>query len=345
MLVVLAHLEGFESNYCRTRWMAPFHAGVLGVDLFFVISGIVIASVTTGKFGDIRNAGRFLVRRFTRIYPAYWVYSSIVLVAYLYNPIWINADSGHHVEIVRSFLLIPSHYQMLLLQGWTLSFEIYFYLVVGVLLLAPFRAASLCMCGWGLAAMLYSAHAPVNGPVLAVLTNPLILEFLAGYAIYYLHLKISLSRRTACALMIASLFWLALVLRGVVVIAPESPFGRPLRYGMFAAVALFAALQLEKRGVTHYPKFAEKVGDWSYSIYLSHTLVVGAVGRLTVRLFPGHPSAILLVDAVSLPAVLAVGYLSFTHLEKRFLSRRSRRKPSIAVSTISSADPVIAAVE
>ena len=87
--------------------MGIFQYGILGVDLFFVISGVVISAVTVGKFSSARNAGTFLYHRFARIYPTYWVYSALVLAAFLYNPLWINAASGHHVDILPSFLFQP----------------------------------------------------------------------------------------------------------------------------------------------------------------------------------------------------------------------------------------------
>jgi len=126
IIVVLAHLHNVELKYFPTNFMGIFQYGILGVDLFFVISGVVISAVTVGKFSSARNAGTFLYHRFARIYPTYWVYSALVLAAFLYNPLWINAASGHHVDILPSFLLIPTHLPMLVMQGWTLSYEIYF---------------------------------------------------------------------------------------------------------------------------------------------------------------------------------------------------------------------------
>src|ERR1700721_85744 len=75
IFVVLAHLHNVELKYFRTNIMGIFQYGVLGVDLFFVISGIVISAVTVGKFSNRRYARTFLYHRLARIYPVYWIYS------------------------------------------------------------------------------------------------------------------------------------------------------------------------------------------------------------------------------------------------------------------------------
>lgn len=83
VLVILAHLDNVESKYFSTRMMSNFQYGVSGVDLFFIISGFVISLVTVGKFGGGRKAAVFLYHRFARVFPIYWIYSLIVLLAFL----------------------------------------------------------------------------------------------------------------------------------------------------------------------------------------------------------------------------------------------------------------------
>ncbi len=82
LLVVLAHLHGIETKYCATDHLYLFEHGALGVDLFFVISGVVIASVATGKFGSPGNAGVFLYHRLARIFPIFWIYTTLTLIAH-----------------------------------------------------------------------------------------------------------------------------------------------------------------------------------------------------------------------------------------------------------------------
>ena len=108
--VVLFHLVTIEKKYGGPKTFLPdiFNFGMFGVDLFFVISGFVMIAVTRGKFQNTKQAIRFLYRRASRIYPTYWVYSILVLMVFWFNPTLVNSSQGNQVDILASFLLIPS---------------------------------------------------------------------------------------------------------------------------------------------------------------------------------------------------------------------------------------------
>src|SRR3954452_23310572 len=79
--VVVSHLTSFEAKYVPGPAILPRAADLcgLGVDLFFVISGFIIATVSLGQFGQPGAWRRFLGHRFLRIYPIYWFYCLLVL--------------------------------------------------------------------------------------------------------------------------------------------------------------------------------------------------------------------------------------------------------------------------
>jgi exopolysaccharide production protein ExoZ len=208
IFVVLAHLHNVELKYFRTNIMGVFQYGVLGVDLFFVISGIVISAVTVGKFSNRGYAKTFLYHRLARIYPVYWVYSVIVLVAFLYNPLWINAGSGHRANILASFLLIPTNLSMLVMQGWTLSYELYFYFIFFLLLLlVPERNAPFFLALWGVSISIASLILVPAQPVLGLITSPSGLEFLAGCVIFHLYRRGVLRPAAGVVLITVAFMW------------------------------------------------------------------------------------------------------------------------------------------
>ena len=119
----------------------PGSSGAHGVDLFFVISGFIMAVTTTG-------AGltplQFLRRRVVRVVPLYWILTlamvGLALVApSLFRTLKVTADT-----LVQSLLFIP-HFSTsftdkawpLLVPGWTLNYEMYFYVILAVILLLP----------------------------------------------------------------------------------------------------------------------------------------------------------------------------------------------------------------
>src|SRR5262245_65089484 len=74
LAVVAFHSLVFERKYSGGDLVLPgwFRFGESGVDLFFVISGFVMVTVTRGRFGKFNEVVRFLWSRATRIYPTFW---------------------------------------------------------------------------------------------------------------------------------------------------------------------------------------------------------------------------------------------------------------------------------
>jgi exopolysaccharide production protein ExoZ len=330
MLVVLAHLHGVEGKYCTTNFMLPFEHGALGVDLFFVISGVVIASVTTDKFGSPRNAVVFLYHRFARIFPIFWIYTTLALIARRFNPLATATTPKHPVNLLASYLLIPTNLPMLLLQGWSLTYELYFYLVFFLLLLfAPQRIAPWLLALWGIAVVglkLWiglSPHALVQ-----VLINPSVLEFLAGCLLFHIYRHSRLHPSAGIVIVVAALLWLAAVLAygnrahpGQPTWVQADPWVGTFLYGTFATLFLLGAIELERTTLIRYFPILASLGDWSYSIYLSHVLVLELIGRIVFHVLPHRPDSIFIIALISLPSTIVVGYLSYTWLERPLMTR------------------------
>ena len=135
--VVAFHVALVEGKYSGGDRLLPdfLRFGETGVDLFFVISGFVMVTVAQGRFGGTRELPRFLWSRITRIYPTYWFYFFITLAVFLVKPEWVNASEENQAQLVTSFLLLPSEQLPLVMVGWSLIHELWFYLVFAGLLL------------------------------------------------------------------------------------------------------------------------------------------------------------------------------------------------------------------
>lgn len=91
-------------------------------------------------------------------------------------------------------------------------------------------------------------------------------------------------------------------------------------------------MELERSSQLRFARPLEAVGDWSYSIYLSHTIVVSIVGRAVVHFMPHWHFAMLVIDVFALPTVVLVGYLSYTWIERpttKFLYKRSGKVAAV----------------
>ncbi len=107
-------------------WTRYLH---LGVQLFFIISGFVIAFSAEGK-----TAGQFTWSRFVRLYPAYWLCVCVTFAVchYLWRPHFeLGLREGLiNLTMFQAYFKVP-HVEW---AYWTLAEELRFYILVGLLL-------------------------------------------------------------------------------------------------------------------------------------------------------------------------------------------------------------------
>lgn len=129
VLVVAMHaLHGIEAE--GFHWHLGellFSKGLIGVDIFFVISGFVIFYI--GFRGKRPTVGRFLANRFWRIFPPYWAVLIFTLSLFMGLAV-VFGDSSKVPslrELVTSVLLIPSTPENYVIGvAWTLGLELVF---------------------------------------------------------------------------------------------------------------------------------------------------------------------------------------------------------------------------
>ena len=92
-----------------------------------MISGFIMVYTSFGNTTRKFLSSEFLLRRFIRIYPIYWIYSAL----YIAFPIVSAGYSLSVWNLLRSLLLLPDYSSLIIGQGWTLSYEIYFYICFG----------------------------------------------------------------------------------------------------------------------------------------------------------------------------------------------------------------------
>jgi peptidoglycan/LPS O-acetylase OafA/YrhL len=129
----------FEHLYC-------------GVDLFFVLSGFVIAFSMHGNTTNLRYAGNFVLRRIVRLDPPYWT-AAVLMLAYF---IWVEPAKWHDVYLefggIRGAAANLFYLQnfssicptaSILDVSWTLCLEVQFYLTYLLILVLVFYAGRL----------------------------------------------------------------------------------------------------------------------------------------------------------------------------------------------------------
>lgn len=326
LAVVAFHALAIERKYAGGDLLLPdfLVLGQSGVDLFFVISGFVMVSVTTGRFGRSREMMRFLWGRLTRIYPTYWFYLLLTLAVFLIRPEWVNSSQGEQAGLLSSLLLLPGN-PLLVAVAWSLTHELWFYLVFAALLRFNEKCLLPSLLVW--AAIVIAANASLTladlpaGLVIAL--HPFTLEFIVG-ALVALFISSAYAPRFsggmsigAAALIVAAGFPLLYafeVLNGVGLI-------RAGVVGTLYGLLVFALATLEKEERIVIPRFLLLMGDASYTVYLSHVLVLSVIGRLWALAGPAPDSLFdnLLACLLMFAAVAVYGRLGYRFLEEPIL--------------------------
>lgn len=334
LLVVCAHLTGFAFfQPLQTR-----EFGGMGVDIFFVISGFIIWESSKGQAPK-----DFAIRRFSRIVPAYWAYTTLLVVLALALPqltpnIYVDARS-----LIFSYLFVPytdmrGNTNPLLLQGWTLNYEMYFYVIFGLSLFIRNRMAQLgAIVAFFLASILLGILIERDTAVVRYYTDTMLLEFLLGILVNIGSKSVWGGVPFKMGCLVAGAGLLVVMNFGI---GTELP--RFLAFGVPAAVMLLGLIGCEDAVRRHRVRLFEIIGDSSYSLYLLHPFVLSGVSAalkfVDTRILPinGIAGAVLF-GAVSLSVSIILADLSFRFFEKpvgRFLNGHSKRKRSDAPYTI-----------
>jgi len=255
--------------HAAERTGGHFAIGAAGVDVFFVISGFIMWVIS-----DRRpvTPQRFLLDRLKRIAPSYWLVTGIMVagaLAGLFPNLQLSA--GH---LLGSLFFIPvrspstGEIWPVLVQGWTLNFEMFFYVLFAGALFLPRAWRLLFLTGvFGLffaAGLIWDPQSAA----LATYTRPIILEFLGGIFIAELWLR----RKVAGTSL--GLACVGAALCGFAAIYLMGAEFDEFICGPLAMALVFGMVSLETGGSIGRVPVLTYLGDASYSIYLWHTLTI-----------------------------------------------------------------------
>ncbi len=315
LVVVIFHAIGAMQMHGDPAAPLPFvFNGGFGVDIFFVISGFVMA-VTIDRLPETPGAaGLFLHRRLERIVPPYWIVTGLLAALLLLAPgifQTLRFDGGH---LLRSLLFLPQPELPLLQIGWSLNFEIYFYLLLALMLaMAPRRNLAAYVTVLLVAPVLLLPVSGLTAPAALFLGSPLMLEFLSG-----LWLGKALMRG-ATAPAAVGFIAIGLAVAGFAWSQGSAPagFGRLLWWGAPAFLLVSGGVLLE--GKLPIPRLLLALGDSSYSLYLTHTFVVIGAAALLKSLGGGGMVHNVTIVIAGVTLSLMAGELFYRYVERPLL--------------------------
>jgi len=338
-LVVIAHARVWPPIF-NDFLMDTLEIGAIGVVLFFAISGFVIPDTLRGM--RLEGVKRFVIRRFWRLYPPYWIALLLTL--------WIEPSYGVG-DWVWDGVMLPSLGSRghSVAQFWTLEIELVFYLIIAGLFLIFGRL------GWkvillGYLLLLGLAVRKITTPD-AVLDYDTMLPYLVvmfwggicreilrfDFSVWqWLAPKRGINWARSTALGVSSGMTMIVLLMSYSAIRGT---GRSCELaGALGILAfLFGCLLTPIRA-----GWLASVGRWTYSTYLFHFLVIfSARSLLSMPKFEESSLVPPFFTALCFLISFSIGALSYRWLEqpsdqvgKRFTTRRAKGQPSHSADSL-----------
>lgn len=319
VMVVFAHANEQFMTSLHRAWR---DIGWSGVDLFFVISGFVM-TYTAATHSYTRSG--FFLRRLARIAPMYWLMTLVTALLAISAPRLFQTTHFGWTNLIESLLFIPSRDPVsgqiapLLHLGWTLNYEMFFYCWFAILLaLSAFKRTVALAIVFATFAVCAAIFHP-GSALLGVYGNSVTFEFLLGCSVGALYIQGRLSNAQISLCCAMAVIGIGLLIYGALL--NDSMDHREIFRGVPAAIVLLSLLAIDlKAPFRSY--WLHKVGDATYSIYLTHIFIVMGVRKLwlAAQLSTSGPMVYLFV-AVCVVGATIVGMAAYEFVEKALTAR------------------------
>lgn len=281
LLVLVFHtLEDLNIRGYHLFYKESF--GEIGVALFFILSGyIMLYSIDKHNYSS--SPSTFIIRRFIRIIPLYWILTTLVIIALFKFPHLFKSSHELSENTILSSLFFFNH-DPLLRVGWTLNYEMLFYLILFLSLVISRRYFVIsCL----ILLVLLLAHYIFGLNILG--QDEYIINFLIGGIFYkILHYYKLFSFKIN--------FWISLLLIIISVMIADNNL---ILISLISAVLFIIVLfQSDKNflGSNKLRSCLTYLGNISYSLYLSHFFFLNLSNKLLVKLHtPSYLAALVTI--------------------------------------------------
>jgi exopolysaccharide production protein ExoZ len=331
LLVLLFHLTYLGKTAFGVHLLkGVFRFGASGVDFFFVLSGFIIFFIHSGDTSKPDRLWPYLKKRFVRVFPLYW-FVALVLIPLWFSPLVTALRPSQYAFILlKSFLLLPQVANPMLMVGWTLTFEVFFYSLFALAICFSKPVIRTLAVMWlTLSFISYLDKLGLAGPLAFI--SPARIRFLQFVFSFY-NLEFAMGCLVAFALkrfQVPHSGKLAVGAAAVFIVAglhesfSDQKFFQVsgvVNYGLPAAVFILGAVSWEIRQTVSVPAVLLFLGDASYSIYLTHLPVLNLLIKLALAKGLGDivgPGITLLIVFL---VTLGVGILCYVLVERPLLT-------------------------
>tara|TARA_Y100000816_G_C26066756_1_gene560679 strand:+ start:213 stop:1208 length:996 start_codon:yes stop_codon:yes gene_type:complete len=274
-LVVLNHSLG-ELSY------KPF--GAIGVDIFFVISGFIMSYITE------KNSKYFLLRRFFRIVPMYWLFTILLVFITIVTPDLLRSSRFDLSHALYSLFFIPywtdtTAFSPILKLGWTLNFEMFFYFIFFFSMKINKKYREMISSFFLIFIYFFLTNLNLDKTLfLSFYADTIIFEFIFGMflAVAYRRYSTIFSSFNKSSSALIFLFSLTLLYStSFFTIFDDYRF---IAWGIPSLLCVLSFLICEKYILdTNLKKFAVIGGDISYPLYLIHIYLIAFLNRVIFK--------------------------------------------------------------
>lgn len=285
-LVLLFHVnENMLVEFNVIFFRNIFKFGSSGVDLFFVLSGFIIAYTNKSHIHIKKNWVSYIKKRIIRIYPIYWVVILFFLGIQLLLPEFYKTGFSFTLyNIFSTLFLFPNHF-MVNGVSWSLSYELFFYLMFISLFFFKKKAILWSFIAYTVCLFFFNFFLFQGSSYLSVwefIFSPMNLEFIGGVIIGNIYGKISLiqGKRLLSIGIILFVISASLVNAGIFIFG--SSIDRVIFFGWSSFLIVLGIVAIETKITIEKRKINKLVllGDASYSLYLIHLPILVAAFKI-----------------------------------------------------------------
>lgn len=304
IIVVLYHATAMAADYGFSygdfKWLTfdIERWGAFGVDIFFVISGYIMFMINAKRQ---QTPLEFITNRVKRIVPIYWILTLLIAFMFLMAPSSFKSLNLSSEHILSSLFFISKYFNYdfpSLYVGWTLEYEMFFYLVFGLILLFKNTKQIYQIL---LLTLVFSLSIAFD------LSKTIIFEFIFGGLVFLLFNRYNITNRFGNN----NAWWIVAIVASIFVGVVDS--NEEIRYLVWGVPAslIFISLILVKEINLKLP---QKLGDASYSIYLIQVFTLPLSCKILSKIAPDLNGFITYIS-ISL-FTIAIGYIFYVVIER-----------------------------
>jgi len=325
VLVLLHHTNIIFQRDLQQSFLAHiFDFGWAGVDFFFVLSGFIICYMHRSDIGESNKVKTFLLKRFVRIYPLYWVILAAKILTSWLLGLGQNTGSKSILEIFKAIILFP--YNDFIGVSWTLSHEVFFYILFGLLILFGFRFMLPLIAIWAIGILINMLGGFSQDSIWNFVFNQRNIEFIFGCISAQIILKYGSKFKLGKFLVIIGSL-LVLMSATVSFLDPARKLSPVFNFGIPLTLVVLGSVSVELNNFVKVPKILLIIGNASYSIYLLHGFFINNITKVFRTLFSklnlstlyDNTVAINIFGAITVFLSVFCGVIVYFYLEKPLL--------------------------